>query len=242
MLRIVVFGIGTRQGCKLFKVLPPHLILVARICLCIIIGRLDRVIDALRQVDWFHIKFKSIVRGLFFARFLFISIAWPSIYLPSSLPTIMETSTDKAKSTSPFTSVSIPPPSVRMVQAKTEDGNWRTVPLYKAGMDVCYRNDYEIQECKILTVHHDNLLESYYTVLDCWMGKKIRLRTLILCLGCRMERSVMKKVWLIRILQDNNVHNVLLFCKNKEWRKVNGQWKNTLGVPPTQEESPHFGV
>jgi hypothetical protein len=31
-------------------------------------------------------------------------------------------------------------------------------------MDVCYRNDNEIQECKILTVHHNNLLEPYYTV------------------------------------------------------------------------------
>ncbi len=51
-----------------------------------------------------------------------------------------------------------------MVQAKTEDGNWRTVPLYKAGMDVCYRNDNDVQECKILTVHHDDLLEPYYTV------------------------------------------------------------------------------
>ncbi len=60
--------------------------------------------------------------------------------------------------------MSIPPTLVRMVQAKTEDGNWRTVPLYKAGMDVCYRNDNEIQECKFLTVHHDNLLEPYYTV------------------------------------------------------------------------------
>jgi hypothetical protein len=76
----------------------------------------------------------------------------------------MKTLTDKAKSTSPFTSVSIPPPTVRMVQAKTEDGNWRTVPLYKAGMDVCYRNDNGIQEYKILTVHHDDPLEPYYTV------------------------------------------------------------------------------
>ncbi len=76
----------------------------------------------------------------------------------------METSTKKAKSTSPFTSVSIPPPSVRMFQAKTENGNWRTVPLYEAGMDVCYRNGDEIQECKILRVHYDDLLEPYYTV------------------------------------------------------------------------------
>ena len=76
----------------------------------------------------------------------------------------METLTDKAKSTSPFTSVSNPPPTVRMVKAKTEDGSWRTVPLYKASMDVCYRNYNEIQECKILTVHLNDLLEPCYTV------------------------------------------------------------------------------
>ncbi len=70
----------------------------------------------------------------------------------------------QSKSTSPFKSVSILPTLVRMVQAKTEDGNWRTMPLYKAGMDVCYRNENEIQECKILTVHHNDLLEPYYTV------------------------------------------------------------------------------
>ncbi len=50
-----------RQGCELFKVVPPHLILVAQICVCIIIGSLDRVIDALREIDTFLIKFKSIV-------------------------------------------------------------------------------------------------------------------------------------------------------------------------------------
>jgi hypothetical protein len=49
--QIVVFGIGTRQGCKIFKVVPPHLILDARICVCIITGSPDRVIDALRQVN-----------------------------------------------------------------------------------------------------------------------------------------------------------------------------------------------
>jgi hypothetical protein len=51
-----------------------------------------------------------------------------------------------------------------MVRAKTQDGNWRTVPLYKASMDVNYRNDNDIQECKILTVHHDKTLEPYYTI------------------------------------------------------------------------------
>jgi hypothetical protein len=87
------------------------------------------------------------------------SQATVSIYLPSSPPIIMKTLIEKAKSTSPFASVSIPPPLVRVVQAKTEDSNWRNVPLYKASMDVCYRNDNDIQECKILNVHHDNLLE-----------------------------------------------------------------------------------
>jgi hypothetical protein len=38
------------------------------------------------------------------------------------------------------------------------------VPLYETGMHVCYRNDNYIQECKILTVHHDDPLEPYYTV------------------------------------------------------------------------------
>jgi hypothetical protein len=54
--QIVVFGIGTRQGCKLFMVVPPHLILVARICICIIIGSLDRVIEALRSIIWLVIE------------------------------------------------------------------------------------------------------------------------------------------------------------------------------------------
>ncbi len=79
MLQIVVFGIDTRQGCNLFKVVPPHLILVAQICVCIIIGNLDRVIDALRQFDWFHIKFKSIVGGLSLAK-----ISLPVIQIWSS--------------------------------------------------------------------------------------------------------------------------------------------------------------
>jgi hypothetical protein len=45
---IAVLDIGTQQGCKLFKVVPPHLILVAHICVCIISGSLDRLIEALR--------------------------------------------------------------------------------------------------------------------------------------------------------------------------------------------------
>jgi hypothetical protein len=73
IVAIVVFGIGTRQGCKLFKVVPPHLILVAWICICIINGSLDWVIEALKQIDWFYIKFKSTVCQLSLARFLFQS-------------------------------------------------------------------------------------------------------------------------------------------------------------------------
>ncbi len=71
--QIVVFGIGMRQGCKLFKVVPPHPILVARICVCIYIGSLIWVIEALRQINWFLIKFKSTNYWLSLARFLFQS-------------------------------------------------------------------------------------------------------------------------------------------------------------------------
>ncbi len=71
--QIVIFGIGTRQGCDLSKVVPPHLILVAQIFVCIIIGSLDWVIEALRQINWFCIKFKSTVYRLSLARFLFQS-------------------------------------------------------------------------------------------------------------------------------------------------------------------------
>ncbi len=70
---ITVLVIGTRQGCELLNVVSPHLILVAWICVCIIIGNLDRVIDALRQVDLFCIKFKSIVGRLSLARCFFWS-------------------------------------------------------------------------------------------------------------------------------------------------------------------------
>ncbi len=51
-----------------------------------------------------------------------------------------------------------------MVQDKPEDDSWTTAPLYEAGMDVNYRNDNDIQECRILTAHHNDPLEPYYTV------------------------------------------------------------------------------
>ncbi len=41
LLRIFIFSINTRQGYELFKVVPPHLILVAWLCVCIILGSLD---------------------------------------------------------------------------------------------------------------------------------------------------------------------------------------------------------
>ncbi len=51
-----------------------------------------------------------------------------------------------------------------------------------------------------------------------------------------MERGVMKIVWLINILQDNNVHNVLLFWENKEWGSANGQWKKCEeSLPPKKK-------
>lgn len=55
-------------------------------------------------------------------------------------------------------------PVVRMVQAKTEDGKSKTVPLYEAGMALNYKNAEGVTECTILTVHLDDLLEPYYDV------------------------------------------------------------------------------
>ncbi len=58
-----------------------------------------------------------------------------------------------------------PQPTVRMVQAKTEDGEWKTVPLYESGMIVNYTNAEGTQSGTVLTVHLDDLMEPYYTVL-----------------------------------------------------------------------------
>jgi hypothetical protein len=127
----------------------------------------------------------------------------------------METSTDKAKSTSPFKSVSIPPPLVRMVQAKTEDGNWRTVPLCKASMDDYYRNDNEIQECEILTVHHDNMLKPYYTVrlLDGREKQTDNTHTMLrLQDGKKCNEEGMTHQDIAREARAQHA----LFCKNKE--------------------------
>ena len=57
-----------------------------------------------------------------------------------------------------------PPSAVRMVQAKTEGGGWKAVPMYEAGMVVDYTNSGSTQTCAILSAHLDDLMEPYYTV------------------------------------------------------------------------------
>lgn len=55
-------------------------------------------------------------------------------------------------------------PTVRMVQAKTEDGKFKTVPKYEVGMTLNYKNAAGVQECTILSVYLDDLLEPFYDV------------------------------------------------------------------------------
>jgi len=56
-------------------------------------------------------------------------------------------------------------PRVQMVQAKTEDGTYKTVPKYASGMTLYYKNAMTgIQGCTILTAHLDDLLDPYYDV------------------------------------------------------------------------------
>jgi len=56
------------------------------------------------------------------------------------------------------------PPTMQMVQAKTESGEFKTVPLYEAGMVVRYKNAAGVVGCTILKVHLDDLLDPYYDV------------------------------------------------------------------------------
>jgi hypothetical protein len=58
-----------------------------------------------------------------------------------------------------------PRTAVCMVQAKTEDGKWKTVPMYEKGMDINYTNANGTQSGIVLTVHFNDLMEPYYTVL-----------------------------------------------------------------------------
>ncbi len=85
---LLYLALAGDRDCKLFKVIPPHLILVARICVCIIIGSLERFIDALRQVDWFHIKLSSssqLLDGLLLPDFSPVIKIWSSHFCWASI-------------------------------------------------------------------------------------------------------------------------------------------------------------
>ena len=56
------------------------------------------------------------------------------------------------------------PCAVEMVEAKTEDGGTKIVPIYKADMDVYYRGPQGITVARILKTHLDDLLDPYYTI------------------------------------------------------------------------------
>ncbi|KAL3796977.1 hypothetical protein HJC23_000730 [Cyclotella cryptica] len=56
------------------------------------------------------------------------------------------------------------PCAVEMVEAKTEDGGTKVVPLYKTDMEVYYRGPQGITTALILSTHLDDLLEPYYTI------------------------------------------------------------------------------
>ena len=56
------------------------------------------------------------------------------------------------------------PCAVQMVEAKTEEGGTKLVPLYKAEMDVYYRGPQGVTTAHIVKTHLDDLLEPYYTI------------------------------------------------------------------------------
>ena len=56
------------------------------------------------------------------------------------------------------------PCAVQMVEAKTEDGVTKLVPLYKADMDVYYRSPQGIITVHILKTHFEDMLEPFYTI------------------------------------------------------------------------------
>lgn len=62
--------------------------------------------------------------------------------------------------------LALPPagPVVKMVEAKTEEGGTKMVPMYDAGMHVRYKNAAGIQPAEILDVHFDDLMEPYYSI------------------------------------------------------------------------------
>lgn len=55
-------------------------------------------------------------------------------------------------------------PEVRTVQAKTEDGKWKTVPYYKKGMCLSYVNVHGVQACTVIALDFDDCMDPYYTI------------------------------------------------------------------------------
>ena len=53
---------------------------------------------------------------------------------------------------------------VKMVQAKTESGGTKFVPMYRAGMKVQYTNASGVVKAEILDAHFDDLMEPYYSI------------------------------------------------------------------------------
>jgi len=83
------------------------------------------------------------------------------------------------------------PCSVEMVEAKTEDGGTKIVPMYAAEMELYYKNAEGLQKATILSVHLDDLLDPYYSIrLEDGREKQTDNAHLILTLeGCDAERK-----------------------------------------------------
>jgi len=62
--------------------------------------------------------------------------------------------------------LALPPPKtvIKMVEAKTEEGGTKMVPMYEVGMHVRYKNAAGIQSAEILGAHLDDLMEPYYSI------------------------------------------------------------------------------
>lgn len=78
-------------------------------------------------------------------------------------PTPATTAAQTLSSTTEKKILTLPCP-VPLVEAKTEDGGTKMVPLYSAEMDVFYRGPKGVLEAHILDVHFDDLLDPYYTI------------------------------------------------------------------------------
>jgi len=82
----------------------------------------------------------------------------------SSSPSSM-TKTKSSSDKSPIDTPAPPTNNIEQVQCKTEDGQTKTVPMYKAGMRVYYKGQNDNKShAQILNVHLDDGLEPYYTI------------------------------------------------------------------------------